>query len=139
MVLRPHKDIVPFLIIFELIMKEGLRTNHKIILLLLAYLWPVWIPILAYMNGRGEKRKYKQGWRLITFGHLLYLVVLILLTKMDLNISAYFAQVFVIFYLVAGVVNGLLYLYIILSVQMSSLTAWVDNYFDLNSTSPASA
>jgi hypothetical protein len=118
-------------------MKEGLHTNHKTILFFLAYLWPIWMPILAYLNGRGEKLKYRQGWRMIAYGHVLYLIVLILLARMDLGVSNYLAVVFLIFYLVSAVVNSALNLYIIFSRHMSSLTAWLDNYFDLSSTEPA--
>lgn len=125
------------MIIFELIMKEGLHPNHKSILFFLAYLWPIWMPVLAYLNGRGEKRKYRQGWRMIMYGHVLYLLVLILLTKLGVGLSDYLAQVFVIFYVVSVLVNGALYLYIMFSSKMSSLTAWLDNYFDLNSAEPA--
>lgn len=118
-------------------MKEGLQPNHKRILFFLAYAWPLWMLILAYLNGRGEKLKYIQGWRMIMYGHLFYLAGIILLTRIDSGTSDYLLKVLVIFYAVSGSINTLLNLYIIFSRHMSTLTAWLDNYFEIQSAQPA--
>ena len=117
---------------------QGLQSGHKILFFLLAYFWVLWMPVLAYLNGRGHKRKYTQGWRLIVYGHLLYLAILIVFTRFRVMPEVLLLNLFVIVYGFGAVLQGLLYLYVIFSGQMTTLTSWLDEHFNLTPAAPAS-
>src|SRR5688572_6174778 len=115
----------------------GLKTWQKRIFFFFAYFWPVLMISLAYLNGRGHKRKSNDGWRQIIFGHMFYLVLICIFIMLGLPGEPIMQFLFPL-YIAIAVLSCVVNVYIIFSSKMETLSNWFDETFNLLPISPSS-